>query len=78
MTRTYDNYASVFEGHGFPLAFVDLDLYRQFRHLPAAGFAMEINRRLAPNLFTCAGGGYVASGSAGPEKLPTPYLPIGA
>lgn len=54
------------------------DNYRAFRHQPAAGFAIEIVRRPAPDIYTCLGGGYVASGSAGPEKLPRPYLPAGA
>jgi D-serine deaminase-like pyridoxal phosphate-dependent protein len=54
------------------------DGYRRFRHLPAAGFAVEITRRPAPHVFTCAGGGYVASGAAGRDKLPRPYLPPGA
>jgi D-serine deaminase-like pyridoxal phosphate-dependent protein len=54
------------------------DHYRAFRHQPAAGFAIEIVRRPAPDIYTCLGGGYVASGSAGPEKLPQPYLPSGA
>ena len=54
------------------------DGYRLFRHRPAAGFAVEVTRRPAPGVFTCSGGGYVASGSAGREKLPRPYLPDGA
>jgi D-serine deaminase-like pyridoxal phosphate-dependent protein len=54
------------------------DQYRAFRHLPAAGFAVEIVRRPRPEIFTCLGGGYVASGASGPEKLPAPYLPAGA
>ncbi len=54
------------------------DNYRDFRYQPAAGFAIEIVRRAAPTIFTCLGGGYVASGSAGPDKLPQPYLPAGA
>jgi D-serine deaminase-like pyridoxal phosphate-dependent protein len=64
-------------GSGFfsPVLF---DGYRAFRHLPAAGFALEITRRPGPGLFTCHGGGYVASGRAGREKLPSPYLPPGA
>ena len=52
--------------------------YRSFWHLPAAGFAIEITRRPQPHLYTCSGGGYVASGSAGKEKLPQPYLPAHA
>ena len=54
------------------------DHFDSFRHHPAAGFAIEIVRRPGPNLFTCQGGGYVASGSAGHDKLPEPYLPAGA
>jgi D-serine deaminase-like pyridoxal phosphate-dependent protein len=54
------------------------DYYAGFRHEPAAGFALEIVRQPAPHIYTCLGGGYVASGSAGWEKLPAPYLPHGA
>lgn len=64
-------------GSGFyaPAIFDD---YQGFRHQPAAGFAIEVVRRPAPGVLTCAGGGYVASGAAGPEKLPRPFLPAGA
>ena len=55
-----------------------LDHYARFKHLPAAGFAIEITRRPAPTVFTCHGGGYVASGAASPDKWPQPYLPHGA
>lgn len=54
------------------------DHYRHFRHLPAAGFAVEIVRRPRPEIYTCLGGGYLASGATGPEKQPAPYLPAGA
>ncbi len=54
------------------------DNYHDFRYQPAAGFAIEIVRQAAPNIYTCLGGGYVASGAAGPDKLPQPYLPEGA
>jgi D-serine deaminase-like pyridoxal phosphate-dependent protein len=53
------------------------DGYRAFRHLPAAGFAVEIVRQPRADIYTCLGGGYVASGSAGEDKLPKPYLPEG-
>lgn len=53
------------------------DGYARFKHRPAAAFALEIARQPRPGVFTCLGGGYVASGSAGPEKLPQPYLPEG-
>lgn len=54
------------------------DNYRQFHHRPAAGFACVINRHPGNQIYTCAGGGYVASGSAEPIKLPLPYLPEGS
>jgi D-serine deaminase-like pyridoxal phosphate-dependent protein len=53
------------------------DGYSQFRHHPAAGFAIEIVRQPEQEIYTCLGGGYVASGSAGKDKLPRPYLPAG-
>jgi D-serine deaminase-like pyridoxal phosphate-dependent protein len=54
------------------------DNYRDFRYLPAAGFAIEIVRQPAPGIYTCLGGGYIASGASGRDKLPLPYLPAGA
>jgi len=54
------------------------DNYRDFRYAPAAAYAIEIVRRPRPSLYTCLGGGYIASGSTGPEKQPAPYLPEGA
>jgi len=51
------------------------DYYQDFRFHPAAGFALEIVRRPAPHIYTCAGGGYIASGAAGKDRLPVPYLP---
>jgi D-serine deaminase-like pyridoxal phosphate-dependent protein len=54
------------------------DHYDNFRHAPAVGFAIQIVRRPAPGIFTCLGGGYVASGATGPDKAPVPYLPAGA
>jgi D-serine deaminase-like pyridoxal phosphate-dependent protein len=53
------------------------DHYRAFRAQPAAGFAVQVTRRPAPGIVTCAGGGYVASGPAGPDRLPRPWLPAG-
>lgn len=53
------------------------DEFAAFRHAPAAGFALPIVRKPARGMVTCHGGGYIASGSAGPDKLPQPYLPEG-
>lgn len=51
------------------------DSYKNFRHEPAAGFALEVVRRPKANIYTCFAGGYVASGSCGIDKVPKPYLP---
>lgn len=53
------------------------DRYSAFRHAPAVGYAIEITRIPAPGVYTCHGGGYVASGT-GADKCPQPYLPLGA
>lgn len=44
---------------------------------PAAFFALEICRVSDPGHVTCAGGGYVASGEPGLDRLPLPWLPRG-
>ena len=76
-TAAEDAVTEVTAGSGFysPALF---DGYRVFKHLPAAGFAVEITRCPAPGLWTCHGGGFVASGAPGPDRLPLPYLPHGA
>ncbi len=53
------------------------DNYTNFRHYPSAAYGVEIVRLPKPNLYTCHGGGYAASGAAGKDKLPVPYLPAG-
>lgn len=53
------------------------DNYAAFKHLPAAGFAIEIVRKPKENIYTCHGGGYIASGGIGTDKQPLPYLPHG-
>jgi D-serine deaminase-like pyridoxal phosphate-dependent protein len=60
--------------------FVDSHLFDGYRGLglePAAFFALQVVRRPGPGLVTCHGGGYIASGSAGPSRLPIPALPPG-
>jgi D-serine deaminase-like pyridoxal phosphate-dependent protein len=76
-TREEAGVTEITVGSGFysPALF---DNYQTFRFQPAAAYAIEIVRHPAPDLYTCLGGGYVASGSLGPEKLPKPYLPTGA
>lgn len=54
------------------------DHYRGFQYEPAAGYAVEIVRQPTSDIYTCRGGGYVASGSTGVDKAPAPHLPAGA
>ncbi|GIV42976.1 MAG: amino acid aldolase [Bacteroidia bacterium] len=51
------------------------DMYNDFCHEPALFFGLEITRNPEPNVYTCAGGGYIASGSIGVEKQPKAFLP---
>lgn len=76
-TRAEAVVTEVTAGSGFysPTLF---DGFGNFRHAPTAGFAIQITRRPTPDIFTCHGGGYIASGAAGPDKLPRPWLPEGA
>lgn len=53
------------------------DGYRAFRPTPAAFFVLPVVRVPAPGMVTVLGGGYVASGPAKKDRLPTPYLPEG-
>lgn len=54
------------------------DKYKDFQYEAAAGFAIEITRRPSPQMYTCFGGGYVASGAMNKDKLPEVFLPTGA
>jgi D-serine deaminase-like pyridoxal phosphate-dependent protein len=61
--------------------YLDSHLFSYYRDLdlePAAFFALQVVRRPAPGMVTCHGGGYVASGEAGRDRLPVPALPRGA
>ncbi|MBO0778915.1 MAG: amino acid deaminase/aldolase [Ktedonobacteraceae bacterium] len=54
------------------------DHFRDFRYQPSIGYAIEIVRCPQPQIYTCHGGGYIASGAVGVDKQPQPYLPAGA
>ena len=53
------------------------DAYRRFTPDPALLFALPVVRRPGPNVATLFSGGYVASGTGTPDRLPRPYLPAG-
>jgi D-serine deaminase-like pyridoxal phosphate-dependent protein len=53
------------------------DGYRAWRPTPAALFALPVSRRPAPGIATVSGGGWIASGPAGADRLPRPWLPEG-
>lgn len=53
------------------------DHYSRFSLTPAAAFALPIVRRPGSRIATALGGGYLASGSGDPARLPSPWLPEG-
>jgi D-serine deaminase-like pyridoxal phosphate-dependent protein len=75
-TRAEDVVTEITAGSGFyaPTLF---DRYSSFTLRPAAMFAMPVVRRPSRSVATLLGGGYPASGAAGPDRLPAPHLPPG-
>jgi D-serine deaminase-like pyridoxal phosphate-dependent protein len=60
--------------------FVDGHLFDAYAGLalePALYFALQIVRRPSADVVTCHGGGWIASGASGPDRLPRPALPAG-
>ena len=53
------------------------DHYSFLSLTPAAAFALPVVRRPGPGVVTALGGGYVASGAPGRDRLPKPWLPPG-
>lgn len=53
------------------------DAYRRFRPRPALAFALPVVRRPGPGIATLFSGGYIASGTASPDRLPSPFRPRG-
>jgi D-serine deaminase-like pyridoxal phosphate-dependent protein len=53
------------------------DGYRAFTGRPAALFATPVTRVPAPGTVTVAGGGWIASGPPGADRLPVPTYPAG-
>ncbi|HEX4451990.1 MAG TPA: alanine racemase [Kofleriaceae bacterium] len=63
-------------GSGFLCSHL-FDDYRGLELSPAIAFALQVVRRPAPNIATCLGGGWIASGQAGADRLPIPAWPLG-
>ena len=76
LTAAEDAISELAAGSGFyaPALFDD---YSRFSLTPAAAFALPVVRRPAAGVATALGGGFVASGPAGPDRLPAPWLPAG-
>lgn len=53
------------------------DHYASFRPRPASYFGLPVVRRPGPGMVTVHGGGIVASGPVGADRLPTPWSPAG-
>jgi D-serine deaminase-like pyridoxal phosphate-dependent protein len=53
------------------------DTYSSFRLRPAAMFALPVVRRPSRRTATVLGGGYIASGAPGRDRVPSPHLPPG-
>lgn len=53
------------------------DNYRQFTPAPAVAFALDVVRRPNDDTATLLGGGWIASGPAGEDRLPRPVWPAG-
>lgn len=66
--------ATVGSGFYAPTLF---DNYSSFRLEPAAMFALPVVRRPGAGVVTALGGGYLASGVGGKDRMPAPYLPAG-
>jgi D-serine deaminase-like pyridoxal phosphate-dependent protein len=75
-TRREPVVTEITAGSGF-FASTLFDRYADFELTPAAMFAMPVVRRPSGGVATLLGGGYHASGAAGLDRLPAPYLPRG-
>jgi D-serine deaminase-like pyridoxal phosphate-dependent protein len=75
-TAAEDAVTEVTAGSGF-YASTLFDRYSAFEQAPAAMFALPVVRRPREDTVTLLGGGYIASGAAGKDRLPQPYLPAG-
>jgi D-serine deaminase-like pyridoxal phosphate-dependent protein len=76
LTASEPAVTEVAAGSGF-YAPVLFDHYRSFTLRPAAVFALPVVRRPGAGVATALGGGYLASGAGGADRLPEPFQPPG-
>jgi len=53
------------------------DAYTRFHPRPALQYALPVVRRPKPGVVTLFSGGYIASGTGTPDRLPKPFRPAG-
>jgi D-serine deaminase-like pyridoxal phosphate-dependent protein len=53
------------------------DYYEEVSFSPSCFFALSVVRQSDPGFVTCAGGGYIASGEPGWDRVPVPVWPTG-
>lgn len=53
------------------------DYYSNIKFEPAVYFALQVVRSSDPGMVTCQGGGYIASGEPGWDRVPLPVYPKG-
>lgn len=75
-TSTEEVVTEVAAGSGLLMGHL-FDYYSNVSLRPAAHFAVQVVRKPAPGFVTCHGGGYVASGEIGLDRLPIPVDPPG-
>ena len=63
-------------GSGFVCSHL-FDDYRGLALEPAIAFALQVTRRPSRGIATCHGGGWIASGQPGVDRLPIPTWPHG-
>ncbi|PFD36624.1 amino acid aldolase [Bacillus cereus] len=54
------------------------DYYKEVKFQPAVGFTLQVVRKPDRYIYTCLGGGYIASGAVGKDKEPEVWKPDGA
>lgn len=74
--REQDSLTEVTAGSGLLCSHL-FDYYSNVTFRPACFFVLQVVRSSGPGFVTCQGGGYVASGEPGWDKVPVPHDPPG-